>query len=252
MRRPWRVQEKPADGPKALIFADTFNRYFEPENLRAAHAVLMAMDLPADDVTPVGERPLCCGRTYLAAGMIDEAKAEMTRTVDALRPAIQAGLPIVGLEPSCILTLRDEAPRLLDGWTEEDGKKIKLFEEFIHDKDVPVRALSGRALVHGHCHQKAEDVMGPVADTLSKIPGLDVQMIDSSCCGMAGAFGYQAETVEVSKAMGELSLFPTIRTADAGDLIVADGTSCRHQIADGTHRNAVHVARVLEMALAAR
>ena len=151
-------------------------------------------------------RPLCCGRTYLAAGMIDEARAEMVRTSNALRPHLQAGRPVVGLEPSCVLTFRDEAPRLIPDWREEDGRKIQLLEEFLAGLDFPLTPLNRKAKLHGHCHQKAEAVMGPVEATLRKIPGLEVEVIDSSCCGMAGAFGYQAETVWVSKQMGELSV----------------------------------------------
>ncbi len=259
-RRPWRepaarplwdptfnpVQRKRAD---VLLFADTFNRYFEPDNLNAAFRVLSAADLGVVDATPVGERPLCCGRTYLAAGMIDEARAEMRRTLNALRdhPA-----PVVGLEPSCILTFRDEAPRLLDDWDPALGARIQMLEEFIAERDLPLNPIAARALLHGHCHQKAEAVMGPVEAALRKIPGLDVETIESSCCGMAGAFGYQAETIATSKAMGELALLPAVRAARPDDLIVADGTSCRHQICDGTGRTALHVARVLEMALDAR
>ena len=124
--------------------------------------------------------------------------------------------------------------------------------DFLATLDLPLKPLNRTAKLHGHCHQKAEAVMGPVEATLRKIPGLDVEVIDSSCCGMAGAFGYQAETAEVSKQMGELSLLPAVRDADSETLIIADGTSCRHQIADGTAREALHVVRVLEMALAER
>ena len=192
-------------------------------------------------------RPLCCGRTYLSTGLVDEARAEMARTVAALRPALDRGATVVGLEPSCLLTFRDEAPRLIDGWSAEDGARVMLLEEFLaaHVDRLPLRPLPGRAWLHGHCHQKAANVMGPVATVLGAVPELEVSLIESSCCGMAGAFGYQAETAEVSRAMGELSLLPAVRAAGAQDWIVADGTSCRHQIADGTGRRAVHVATLL-------
>ena len=235
-----------------MLLSDTFNRYFEPENLRAAVRVLEATGLVVGYAQAPEPRPLCCGRTYLSAGMVDNARAEMARSAHALRPWIEAGVPIVGLEPSCVLTFRDEVPRLLPDWSEEDGRKVMLFEEFVSTLNLPQMRLARTAWLHGHCHQKAEAVMGPVEATLRRIDGLDVQVIESSCCGMAGAFGYQAETVDVSKAMGELSLLPAVRGAAPGDLIVADGTSCRHQIEDGTARRAMHVARVLEMALDAR
>ncbi|MEM7060054.1 MAG: FAD-binding and (Fe-S)-binding domain-containing protein [Pseudomonadota bacterium] len=249
-RRAWKG---PAARPETevALFADTFNRYFEPENLEAAYRVLASEGTKVGDPTPKGARPLCSGRTFLAAGMVEAAKTEIRRTMRAFQ-ALPPDIPIVGLEPSCILTFRDEAPRLLDDWDHSLTPRIKLFEEYIVDQPLALKPVAERALLHGHCHQKAEDAMGPVAATLAKIPDLDVQMIESSCCGMAGAFGYQSETIEVSKAMGELSLLPTVRAADPDDLIVADGTSCRHQIADGTGRTALHVARVLEMALAAR
>ena len=138
---------------------------------------------------------------------------------------------------------------MIEDWIEEDGKQIMLLEEFLATLDLPLKPLAYKAKLHGHCHQKAEAVMGPVEATLRKIPGLDVEAIESSCCGMAGAFGYQAETAAVSKQMGELSLLPAVRAADNETLIIADGTSCRHQISDGTTREALHVVRVLEMAL---
>ena len=238
--------------PDVVFWADTFNRYFEPENCHAAIRVLEATGQTVGYAQSLEPRPLCCGRTYLSAGMIDQARAEMERTINHLRPWLEAGVPVVGLEPSCILTLRDEAPRLIPGWSEADGRKVMLLEEYVADCDLSLGRLDKRALLHGHCHQKAEAVMGPVEACLRKIPGLRVETIDSSCCGMAGAFGYQAETIDVSKAMAEISLLPAVRAAAPDDLIVADGTSCRHQIADGTPRQAVHVARVLEMALDAR
>ncbi|MEM7189473.1 MAG: heterodisulfide reductase-related iron-sulfur binding cluster, partial [Pseudomonadota bacterium] len=247
-RKPWRGPA-PTDRTEIAIFADTFNRYFEPENLAAAHRVLSATGQAVADATPAGARPLCSGRTYLAAGMIDQARAEMRRTMQAFQ-ALPKDIPIVGLEPSCILTFRDEAPRLLEDWEDSLTPRIMMFEEFIADQPLDLKPIAPRALLHGHCHQKAENVMGPVEEALRKIPNMNVETIDSSCCGMAGAFGYQAETIDVSKAMGEISLLPAVRQAAPDDLIVADGTSCRHQIGDGTGREALHVARVLEMALA--
>jgi len=206
-----------------------------------------------------GERPLCCGRTYLSAGLVDQARAEARRTLDQLLPYVERGVAIVGLEPSCLLSLRDEF--LHYGYGAEAEKLAAsafLFEEFlVREKEAGRLALdlhalaTSQALVHGHCHQKAFDAVHPVQTVLRWIPGLQVSVIESSCCGMAGSFGYEAEHYAVSQAMGELSLFPAVRKAASDTLLVADGTSCRHQIHDGTARNAVHVARVLASSLQA-
>ncbi|MFC7289870.1 FAD-binding and (Fe-S)-binding domain-containing protein [Herminiimonas glaciei] len=238
---------------EVLLFVDTFNNYMEPENARAAQAVLEAAGYTVHFNVKEGERPLCCGRTYLSAGLVDEAKQEARRTLDALMPYINRGVAIVGLEPSCLLSLRDEF--LSYGYGEEAKKLASmawLFEEFLVNektagrlqldlKPLPVN----KAMVHGHCHQKAFNAVRPVQTVLQWIPQLDVALIESSCCGMAGSFGYEAEHYEASQAMGELKLFPAIRAAEENTLFVADGTSCRHQIADGTQENAMHVARVL-------
>jgi Fe-S oxidoreductase len=201
---------------------------------------------------------LCCGRTYLSVGLIDRARAQARRTIAALKPAIERGAVVVGLEPSCLLTLRDEYPALLPGKdTELLASRAMLFEEYLAAErkagklDLKLKPIEPkRALLHGHCHQKAFGLVGDVAATLALVPELKVETIESSCCGMAGAFGYEAEHHDVSMAMAELSLLPAVRGAGARDLIVADGTSCRHQIKDGAGRQALHVAEVLAEALA--
>jgi Fe-S oxidoreductase len=227
-----------------LLFADTFNRAFEPENLRAAQRVLRA----AGYRPIVPRRRLCCGRSYLSAGMVERARAETRRTLAAL-----AGpLPVVGLEPSCLLTLRDEFRSLLPGAETDDlAARALLLGEFLtrHASDLKLRPLAERAHVHGHCHQKSFGAFSDTLASLRRVPGLEVRPIESSCCGMAGAFGYQAETQDTSRAMAESGLVPAVRGADPGDLIVADGTSCRHQIRDLTGRAAVHSAIVLAGAL---
>ncbi len=239
------------EAPEVVLFADTFNRWFEPRHLRDAVAVLRAGGFRLGFARGMG-RPLCCGRTYLSTGQVEQAREELRRSVAAIRPALEAGATVVGLEPSCVLTFRDEAPRLLPDWSREDGARVMLLEEFLgrHADRLPLRPLAGRAWLHGHCHQKAAGVMGPVHSLLEAVPDLEVRTIQSSCCGMAGAFGYQAETAEVSREMAELSLLPAVRAAPPEDWIVADGTSCRHQIADGAGRRAVHVATVLRAACA--
>jgi len=243
---------------EVVLLIDTFNNYFEPDNARAALAVLRAagyvVHLPR---APDSARPLCCGRTFLTAGLIDEARAEAQRMLAALKPFIERGVPVVGLEPSCLLGLRDEYLSMLPGPdTAALALNALLFEEFIaREADagrfkLKFKALPHKkALLHGHCHQKAFDVMPAVHKALKLVPGLEVELIDSSCCGMAGSFGYEAAHYDVSMKMGEASLLPKVRAAAAETLIVADGTSCRHQIHDGAQRDALHVARVLALAL---
>jgi Fe-S oxidoreductase len=192
----------------------------------------------------------------LSVGKIGEAKQEAERVLAALSPYVSRGVSVVGLEPSCLFTFRDELPALIKtDAARQLADNSFLFEEFLAQEQkagrlsIPLKPLDKRALLHGHCHQKAFAAMGSVQAALKLVPGLEVETVESSCCGMAGAFGYKADTIDVSLKMGELSLLPAVRKADAGTLIVADGTSCRHQIHDGTGREAVHVARILAMSL---
>jgi FAD/FMN-containing dehydrogenase/Fe-S oxidoreductase len=243
---------------KVVLLADTFGRWFEPETLRAAVSIFKAAEYDLETARPADgtSRPLCCGRTYLAAGMIDRAREEAQRTLAALLPSVDEGATVIGLEPSCILTLRDEFLALIPG---EDAVRLSrramLAEEFLATEaeagrlKLDLAPSAGKALLHGHCHQKAFGAMGAVERALSLIPGLEIETVESSCCGMAGAFGFDAETIAISKAMGEMSLLPAVRQADPDTLIVADGTSCRHQIADCTPRRARHVVEVLAEAL---
>ncbi|NUU03011.1 FAD-binding and (Fe-S)-binding domain-containing protein [Herbaspirillum robiniae] len=252
-----RPAAQPGDAGEVLLFVDTFNNHMEPENARAAQRVLEAAGYRVHFNTLPGQRPLCCGRTYLAAGMVDDAKAEARRTLDALLPYVRRGVAVVGLEPSCLLSLRDEF--LGYGYGEEARQLADasfLFEEFLlAERRAGRMALAlkplpaARILLHGHCHQKAFDAFKPVPAVLQWIPGAQVEVVESSCCGMAGSFGYEAEHYEASMAMAELSLLPAVRKAGEDVLVVADGTSCRHQIHDGAGREAVHVARVLAAAL---
>jgi Fe-S oxidoreductase len=248
-----------ADNARGVVFfADTFNRYFEPENIEAALGVLTAAGYGVHLPKPVdgSTRPLCCGRTFLAVGLVDEARREAERCVAALSPLLARGMPVVGLEPSCILGFRDELPALLKS---EDARALAanalLFEEFLAREaeagrlDLPLKPVAKRALLHGHCHQKSFGAMGAAEAVLALVPELAVETVESSCCGMAGAFGYGADTIDVSLKMAELSLLPAVRKAEADTLVLADGTSCRHQIKDGSGRDALHVARVLAMSL---
>ena len=243
---------------EVVLIADTFNNYFEPENLRAARAVLETAGYAVHIAGAAdSDRPLCCGRTFLASGMVDKAREEARRTLIALQPYVTKGIPIVGLEPSCLLTMRDEFLSMLPG---EDAvalsRRAFLLEEFLVAEkkagrlELPLAALpQSELLLHGHCHQKAFAAFTPVQEVLSWIPGANVKTVESSCCGMAGAFGLETEHAGISLKMGELSLLPAVRAAGVEVTIVADGTSCRHQIADGANRQALHVARVLERAL---
>jgi FAD/FMN-containing dehydrogenase/Fe-S oxidoreductase len=244
----------PERGHEVVLWADSFNAAFEPDILRDALRVLtnagyrVHLAAPADG----SARPLCCGRTYLAVGNVEAAKAEMTRSLAALEPFFARGVPLVGLEPSCLFSFRDEALAMLPGaQSKRAAAHALLFEEFIAREakagrfKLNLKSATAKTLLHGHCHQKAFGAMGAVEETLRLIPDLQLEKIESSCCGMAGAFGYQAETVDVSLAMGELSLLPAVRAADADTVLVADGTSCRHQIESGAQRKAVHVASLL-------
>jgi Fe-S oxidoreductase len=242
-------------GKAVVLWVDTFNGAFETENARDAVRVLQAAGY-AVHVPGLAGEPLCCGRTYLATGMADAAKSQAAALVAALRPFAERGIAVVGLEPSCLLTLRDEA--LVMGLGEAAtivAAQAQTFEEFLArearaGRFAPSFSPATRPmLVHGHCHQKAFGVMPPVLEVLRLIPGAKPESIESSCCGMAGSFGYEAEHHAVSMQMAELSLLPAVRAA--GDAwIVADGASCRHQIADGAGVQALHVARVLAAHLA--
>ena len=254
------IEKNPGE---VVLFADTFNNAFEPEVAHDALAVLEAagytvhIALPSDG----SRRPLCCGRTFLATGLVDQAKVEAKRTLTALMPYVERGAAIIGLEPSCLLSMRDEFLVMgLGEAAQRLASSAMLIEEFLAREHragrlrLPLSELpEKRALLHGHCHQKAFDALTPAVEVLKLIPGLQVDVIDSSCCGMAGAFGYEAAHYDVSMKMAELSLLPAVRSADTDTLLVADGTSCRHQIADGTRstgaRHATHVVRVLARAL---
>jgi Fe-S oxidoreductase len=190
--------------------------------------------------------------------MVDEAKAKATELLDALHPLAARGIAIVGLEPSCLLSMRDEMGSMGFGARAQVlAKQALLLEEFLAREAAAGRleALRSRlkplgrpVLVHGHCHQKAFGAVSPVLEVLKLVPGLEPQLIESSCCGMAGSFGYEASHHAVSMQMAELSLLPAVRAAPEA-LVVADGTSCRHQIHDGAQRTAMHAAVLLHMAL---
>ena len=237
---------------EVILLPDLFNRYYEPENLRAAARVLRAVGYTPVVARPArGARPLDEGRTLLAAGLVAQARAEAARTLAALDAFPQT--PVVGIEPSCLLTLRDEFLALLPGPAAEAlaARSFLLAEFLAREKaTLPLGRLEATVHVHGHCHQKAFAAFAPTLALLQRVPGLVVKPITSSCCGMAGAFGYQATNQATSRAMAELGLLPAVRAAAAADYVLADGTSCRHQIEGLAGRQARHSVRLLDQALA--
>ena len=257
-RKDWyRNQEIPTDPLEkypVILFVDTFNRYFEPENLRSAVRVLRNAGYQPFYPKPEGksQKALCCGKTHLSVGNISKAKEAAERLVKTYLPFVQRGLPIVGLEPSCLFALKDEIPSLLKT---NDAKlvseNVMTFEDLLSKdkKFLKLRPLKAKALLHGHCHQKAFNVLQSVENVLNLIEDLEVEQIETSCCGMAGAFGYSKETIDFSIKMAEKDLLPKIRQAEEETILIADGTSCRSQIIDGTEREAVHVARLLDRQL---
>jgi len=243
-RRPRRN----TDQPKVILWADTFNNHFFPETAQAAVEVLEA----AGQQVIVSQKALCCGRPLYDFGMLTLARSLLRQILDALRPEIAAGTPVVGLEPSCIAVFRDELINLFPH--DEDAKRLAqqtfTLAEFLEKKVPGYRppALYRKAIIHGHCHQKAIMKLESERSLYSKV-GLDCEVLDSGCCGMAGSFGFQAEHYQISQQVGSLVLLPAVTRAPADTLLVADGFSCREQIAQSTSRHALHTAEVLNMAL---
>ena len=245
------------EGRDVVLFADTFNNWLEPANLAAASRALAGTGHRVRIAREGTSRPLCCGRTYLTAGMVDEARDEARRTMQALASALESGTPVVGLEPSCVYTFRDEYPAMFPGDAMAARMaRIELVDEYLARelregriaprwKPQPSREIR----VHGHCHQKAFGTFGATVDMLRAIPGAKVEAIESGCCGMAGAFGHEKGHYDVSMRMGEAALLPAVRGAPPEAAIAAAGTSCRAQIADGTGRPAWHPIRLVAQAL---
>ena len=235
-----------------LLFVDTFTRYFEPQIAEAAATVLSRAGYQVEQVMDTAsERPLCCGRTYLAQGMIDEARAEAKRMLDALLPHLQTGATVVGLEASCVLGLRDDAQALgLGDDAKLMGKQVLLLEEFLAREsksgrfDLKVTTPQQSTLVHGHCHQKATGAMKSMRRILKAIPGHDFDFIESSCCGMAGTFGLEAEHHEYSEKMVNQGLLAAIQDHPQHTL-VANGFSCRQQISNYSGKRPLHLAELL-------
>ncbi len=241
-----------------VLFVDTFSHHYDPQIAEAAAIVLQragyrVIVAAPDAVTPEPHRPLCCGRSYLANGMVDEARAEAERTLKVLLPYAEAGLSIVGLEPACLLAIRDDYRAMhLGDVAETIASQAILFEEFIVREEKAGRfnlslkplPFTEKLLVHGHCHQKAVGAMKSMRRVLKLIPELEFELIEASCCGMGGSFGLESEHAEMAMAMAEESLLPTIRAA-ADSPLLANAFSCREQIAAGSGRTAKHLAELL-------
>ena len=246
-------QHPSSDGPPVLLFVDTFNNWHHPETPRAAAAFLQRTGFSVR----VAPETLCCGRPLFTKGFLDAARQQVRRAIDTLYPWAEQGIPVVGLEPSCILTFRDEAHALLP----EDARAARLaeqaytFEEFVLDRadafpSAPSWTDEARhVLLHEHCHQKALGDQNATAACLGLPPNYTVLPVDSGCCGMAGAFGYEAEHYDLSIAMAERRLAPAVRNAPRDTLVAAAGISCRSQIFDTTQRQALHPAEILLEAL---
>jgi Fe-S oxidoreductase/FAD/FMN-containing dehydrogenase len=238
-----------ANGPRVLLWPDTFNNYFLPATAMAAAEVLEA----AGFQVIVPRANLCCGRPLYDFGMLDRAEALLLRILDELSPEIEAGVPVVGLEPSCVAVFRDELLNLFphDQRAQALARQTYLLSEFLetHARDFKVPRFERTALLHGHCHHKSIQKMTAEESVLHRL-GVDFRQPAPGCCGMAGSFGFERDKYDVSMAIGELELLPAVRSAPADCLIIADGFSCREQIAQGTDREALHLAEVLQMALA--
>ena len=240
--------QRNVSAPKVMLWPDTFNNYLHPAPLQAAVEVLEE----AGYQVVVPEQPLCCGRPLYDFGMLDTAKRLLRRVLNSLEPEINAGTPVVGLEPSCVAVFRDELTNLFPD--DERAMRLKrqtfMLSEFLERKAKHFQPpqLQRRAIVHMHCHHKAILRTGPEEAVLKKL-GLDYKVLDSGCCGMAGSFGFEKDHYEVSIASGERVLLPAVRDADQGALIIADGFSCREQIAQTTDRRALHLAEVIQLAL---
>ncbi len=247
--RSWFRHRPPgkAAGSPVILWPDTFNNYFHPEVAAAAAEVLE----DAGFQVLVPEALLCCGRPLYDFGMLERAKGFLRRTLAALRGPIEQGIPMVGLEPSCVAVFRDEMADLLPH--DEDAKRLRgqtfTLAEFLQKKALhysPPR-LNGTALVHAHCHQKAVLGVDDEEELLRKM-GLNATFLDDGCCGMAGSFGFVPSKYEISMKVGDAGVLPKVRQAANNTLIVADGFSCKTQISQATHRHALHVAQVLRMA----
>jgi FAD/FMN-containing dehydrogenase/Fe-S oxidoreductase len=250
-KRPFRKMFKPrgdqAGGKRAMLWIDTFNNYFHPETAMAAVRVLEHAGYQVE----IPKRRLCCGRPLYDFGLLDEAKQQLREILETLRPAVDAGVPLVGLEPACTAVFRDEMLNLFpnDPVATQLAKQTWMLSEFlVRQARYSPPPLRRKALVHGHCHQKAIFGMADEVALLQSM-GVDFDLLDSGCCGMSGSFGFDKEKAELSMKIGELVLLPEVRATADDTIVITNGYSCREQIAQGADRQAMHLAEVIAMAI---
>jgi FAD/FMN-containing dehydrogenase/Fe-S oxidoreductase len=245
---PFSARALASEGSPVLLWPDTFNNYFQPGTARAAVEVLEA----AGFRVIVPRAHLCCGRPLYDHGMLDRAQSLLLQILDELSPEIEAGIPIIGLEPSCVAVFRDELVNLFphDERAQALSRQTFLLSEFLETraKEFSFPQLNRKALLHGHCHHKSLMKMTAEEAVLRRL-GIDFHSPAPGCCGMAGGFGFERDKYDISIAIGELELMPAVRQAPDDWLIIADGFSCREQIAQGSPRHALHLAEVLQMTL---
>lgn len=235
------------DAPPVVLFPDTFNNYLHPETMKASTEVLEA----AGYRVIVPQTPLCCGRPLYDYGMLDTAQVFLDRLVKSLAPYVREGIKVVGAEPSCVATFRDELPNMMPH--DEDAHRLTkntltLSEFLVQETDFEFPQLDRRALVHGHCQGKAIMGMGGEQQVMEKM-GLDYEMLDTGCCGLAGSFGFEDEHYDISMQVGEHRFFPIMRDAEKDTILIADGFSCKTQLEQGSDRRALHIAQVIKMAM---
>jgi len=230
-----------AAGVPVTLFNDTFTNHYDPEIGVAAVTVLRRAGCAFR-----GVRPGCCGRPLISQGLLAEARRHAAQVVAGLLPIASRGEKILFCEPSCLSAVKEDAPSLLRGQEQQNARAVadacQLFDEYAANLDLPLKPAAGRILLHGHCHQKSMGLLGATVKLLSKIPQAAVVDLDAGCCGMAGSFGYHRDHFDVSKTMAERRLLPAARSLQPGDVLVAPGTSCRHQVSDFVKVKAVHPA----------
>jgi Fe-S oxidoreductase len=235
----WAIRRPAGNGP--VLFNDTFTNHYDPEIGIAAVGVL-----DRAGAAPQVARPGCCGRPLISQGLLAEAREQLSLTIDGLHALLRGGRKILFLEPSCLSSIKEDAPDLLRSEARRKAREVAaasvLFDEFAAGLDLPLRPAKGRILLHGHCHQKSMGLLEATRRLLARPPGAEVIDLDAGCCGMAGSFGYTKEHYEVSVAIANRKLAPAVRAMEPDDVLVAPGTSCRHQVADLTGVQALHPA----------
>jgi FAD/FMN-containing dehydrogenase/Fe-S oxidoreductase len=232
---------RPREGRRVALFNDTFLNHYHPEIGVATVEVLERGGCGVEVV-----RPGCCGRPLISQGLLGEARAHAAQVVESLFPVVQRGEKILFCEPSCLSAIKEDAPSLLRGDQQQKARAVAeaclLFEEFAGELDLPLRAGPSRILLHGHCHQKSLGLLPAAISLLSRVPSATVVDLDAGCCGMAGSFGYAKEHYDVSRAIAERRLLPAVKARKPGDVVVAPGTSCRHQMSELAGVEAIHPA----------